>query len=76
LGLSLLSVALGKLPIETKGGYWSVMAFVRDEASPSLPEGDDRWSEEVSEQSERALDEDENTRDESREMSTDGYIHY
>jgi len=69
-------VALGKLPIETKGGYWSVMAFVRDEASPSLPEGDDRWSEEVSEQSERALDEDENTRDESREMSTDGYIHY
>ena len=72
----MLSVALGKLPIETKGGYWSVMAFVRDEASPSLPEGDDRWSEEVSEQSERALDEDENTRDESREMSTDGYIHY
>ena len=69
-------MALGKLPIETKGGYWSVMAFVRDEASPSLPEGDDRWSEEVSEQSERALDEDENTRDESREMSTDGYIHY
>ena len=30
----------------------------------------------VSERSAASFEEDENTRDESREMSTDGYIHY
>ena len=45
-GLTLLTTALGKLPLDmADGGYWSVMACVRDDEPPKLPEGDSRWSE-------------------------------
>ncbi len=43
-GLTILTTALGKLPIEAEGGYWSVMACVREEEPPSLPKEDNRWS--------------------------------
>jgi hypothetical protein len=43
LGLTVLTTALGRLPLETEGGYWSVMACVREEEPPTLPEGG-AWS--------------------------------
>ncbi len=36
-GLSLMTVALGALPIDTKGGYWSILHSIRDSSPPSLP---------------------------------------
>ncbi len=36
-GLSLVTIALGKIPFETEGGYWTVLKNIRDEPSPSLP---------------------------------------
>jgi serine/threonine protein kinase len=41
-GLSLCTMALGKLPIDTRGGYWTILHGIRDEPSPSLPA--DRFS--------------------------------
>lgn len=46
-GLSLLSVTLGRLPIETQGGYWTILHSIRDAPSPTLPEG--KHSEEMKE---------------------------
>lgn len=43
-GLSILTVALGKLPIDTSGGYWSILNHVRDMQPPNVPEGDTRFS--------------------------------
>lgn len=37
-GLSLMTVALGTLPIDTKGGYWSILHSIRDSSPPTLPE--------------------------------------
>jgi len=37
-GLSLMSVALGRLPIDTQGGYWTILHSIRDSAPPKLPE--------------------------------------
>ena len=45
-GLSLLTVALGKLPIDTDGGYWSILHSIRDEKPPNVPEDDERFSSE------------------------------
>jgi len=45
LGLSLLTLALGKIPFDTKGGFWSILHTVRDTAPPSLP-SDSKWSDE------------------------------
>jgi serine/threonine protein kinase len=39
-GLSLMTLALGSLPIDTKGGYWTILHCIRDEEPPTLP--DDR----------------------------------
>ena len=44
LGLTILTTAMGKLPIDTEGGYWSVMACVRDDKPPTLDD-DPKWSE-------------------------------
>ncbi len=41
-GLSMATIALGKLPIDTRGGYWTILHGIRDEPSPSLPS--DRFS--------------------------------
>jgi serine/threonine protein kinase len=38
LGLSLMTVALGRLPVDTKGGYWSILHSIRDDALPALPD--------------------------------------
>lgn len=46
-GLSLLTVAIGKLPINTDGGYWSILQSIRDEKPPSIPEDDERFSDEL-----------------------------
>jgi serine/threonine protein kinase len=45
-GLSLLTVALGRLPIDTKGGYWSILHSIRDSAPPCVPADDLRFSSE------------------------------
>jgi serine/threonine protein kinase len=45
LGLTLLTVALGKLPIDTSGGYWTILHSIRDQKAPCLPE-DGNFSEE------------------------------
>lgn len=39
-GLSLMTLTLGSLPIDTKGGYWTILHCIRDEEPPTLP--DDR----------------------------------
>jgi serine/threonine protein kinase len=46
LGLSLLTTALGKLPLDTKGGYWSVLHAIRDAEPPCLPQSQ-QWSKEI-----------------------------
>ena len=40
-GLSLLTVALGRYPLQTEGGYWGLLHTLRDEPSPALPEEGD-----------------------------------
>jgi len=40
-GLSLLTVALGRYPLETEGGYWGLLHALKDEASPELPHDSD-----------------------------------
>jgi len=45
LGLSLLTLAQGDLPINTTNGYWSVLHSIRDDEPPKLKEGD-QWSDE------------------------------
>lgn len=43
-GLSMITLALGKLPIDTKGGYWTILHGIRDAPPPQLPA--DRFSRE------------------------------
>jgi len=33
-----MTVALGKLPIDTSGGYWSILHSIRDQKPPTLPD--------------------------------------
>jgi serine/threonine protein kinase len=40
-GLSLLTVALGRYPLQTEGGYWGLLHSLRDEPSPELPKDGD-----------------------------------
>jgi len=42
-GLALLTIALGKLPIDTQGGYWTILHHIRDCDPPQVP---DTFSEE------------------------------
>lgn len=37
-GLSIMTVALGRLPIESHGSYWTVLHSIRDAQPPSLPD--------------------------------------
>lgn len=37
-GLSILALALGRLPIDTSGGYWTILQSIRDAPSPTLPD--------------------------------------
>lgn len=37
-GLSILTLALGRLPIDTSGGYWTILQSIRDAASPNAPD--------------------------------------
>ncbi|CAM9758524.1 unnamed protein product [Chrysoparadoxa australica] len=46
LGLSLLSTCLGRLPLDTKNGFWTVLSAIRDEPAPALPEDGD-WSDDI-----------------------------
>jgi serine/threonine protein kinase len=36
-GLSLLTLTLGRLPLDTKGGFWGILQSVRDSPPPTLP---------------------------------------
>jgi len=52
LGLSLMTCALGKIPLRTDKGYWSLLQCVRDEDPPTFPlpsieDGEDIWSEDL-----------------------------
>jgi len=38
LGLSIMTVALGRLPIDSHGSYWTVLHGIRDGPPPSLPD--------------------------------------
>jgi len=44
-GLSLLTLALGRLPINTQGGYWTILHSIRDDKPPTVPD-DGRFSSE------------------------------
>lgn len=37
-GLSILSVALGRFPMDVSGGYWTLLNKLRDEEPPGLPD--------------------------------------
>ena len=37
-GLSLMTLAQGRLPIDTQGGYWTILSSIRDNPPPKLPE--------------------------------------
>jgi serine/threonine protein kinase len=37
-GLSLMTLALGRLPIDTQGGYWTILSSIRDSPPPKLPD--------------------------------------
>lgn len=41
----MLTTALGRQPIDTGGGYWSILHCIRDDAPPMLPCGEN-WSSE------------------------------
>jgi len=44
LGLSLLTVALGKLPIDQTGGYWGILHSIRDSPPPTVPQSNEAFS--------------------------------
>lgn len=46
LGLSLMTCALGKTPLRTNQGYWTLLKCVRDDDPPEMP-SDGRWSNEI-----------------------------
>ncbi|CAM9775146.1 unnamed protein product, partial [Ectocarpus sp. 12 AP-2014] len=48
LGMMMLTTALGRLPFETKKGYWGVLHCIRDVDAPTLP-ADGPWSSEFRE---------------------------
>ncbi|CAM9203302.1 unnamed protein product, partial [Hapterophycus canaliculatus] len=48
LGMTVLTTALGRLPVETSKGYWGVLHSIRDADAPTLP-ADGPWSEEFRE---------------------------
>ncbi|CAM9154766.1 unnamed protein product [Ectocarpus sp. 13 AM-2016] len=48
LGMMMLTTALGRLPFETKKGYWGVLHCIRDADVPTLP-ADGPWSSEFRE---------------------------
>lgn len=43
VGLSLMTIALGRMPIESKGGFWALLSNIRDAPPPELPK-DGHWS--------------------------------
>jgi serine/threonine protein kinase len=43
-GLSLMTVALGRLSIQTSAGYWGFLESIRDREPPRIPEEDTRFS--------------------------------
>ncbi|CAN0415256.1 unnamed protein product, partial [Ascophyllum nodosum] len=46
--MTILTTALGRLPLETSSGYWGVLHAVRDADAPTLPENES-WSPEIRE---------------------------
>ena len=38
-GLTIMTVALGRVPLDTCGGYWGIVEAIRDNPPPSLPAG-------------------------------------
>jgi serine/threonine protein kinase len=73
LGLSLMTCALGKIPLRTNKGYWSLLQCVRDEDPPSLPE-DGRWSDELIDFCKKAMVKDPNKRATCDELLTHPFL--
>jgi len=61
-GLSLMTVALGKMPLATASGYWSLLSAVRDDPPPTFPSDDSRWPESLRDFCARCLEKDPNHR--------------
>ena len=61
-GLSLMTVALGKMPLATSSGYWSLLSAVRDDPPPTFPVNDTRWPESLRDFCARCLEKDPNQR--------------
>lgn len=38
-GLSMITIALGRFPLDTQGGYWTILHGIRDASPPVLPAG-------------------------------------
>ena len=57
LGLSIMTCALGRIPIKSDAGYWSLLRCVRDDPPPTLPEGGP-WSDDFRDLITRCLQKD------------------
>mmetsp|Transcript_37678 Transcript_37678/g.86985 ORF Transcript_37678/g.86985 Transcript_37678/m.86985 type:complete len:493 (+) Transcript_37678:3-1481(+) len=57
LGLSIMTCALGRIPIKSDAGYWSLLKCVRDDPPPTLPEGGP-WSDDFRDLITRCLQKD------------------
>lgn len=67
-GLSLMTVALGKMPLATSSGYWSLLSAVRDDPPPAFPSNDTRWPESLRDFCARCLEKDPNQRASCEEL--------
>mmetsp|Transcript_9428 Transcript_9428/g.17642 ORF Transcript_9428/g.17642 Transcript_9428/m.17642 type:complete len:873 (-) Transcript_9428:1175-3793(-) len=66
-GLSLLTLALGRLPLDTKGGFWGILQCVRDSPPPTLP-ADGPWSDDFRDFVAKCLQHDPNQRGTSTQL--------
>lgn len=75
LGLTIMTCALGKLPFNAGGGYWSILQAVRDADPPTLPTGGDHfWSDEFRAFLGRCLKKDPADRASCRELLDDPWL--
>lgn len=73
LGLTILTLALGRIPLDTNGGFWSILRCVRDMAPPTLP-NDNRWSPQFRDFIEKCLIQDPTLRPSSAQLLSHPFI--
>ena len=74
LGLSLLTVALGKLTIQTTSGYWGILQSVRDDEPPCIPTSDLRFSTDFRDFLSKCLQKDPNDRWTCQQLLTHPFV--